>query len=134
MAREVAWTKFHTGAPVHDPRREAELLADLVAHASARDRDPAWVEKFFTAQLAASRAVQTESHTLWRSDPKTRPSTPPQDLRNDLRPRLDALTARLLEALPRKPESELATVAATALGNAGFSPAVIDLATAPLRP
>lgn len=132
IAREVAWTKHHSGAPVFDPEREASLLASLIAEGRARGLDPARVEDFFTAQIAASREVQTELLFAWASG-APRPEHPPLDLRADIRPRLDALTPRLLEALPAAPAAALALAAESHLAAEGFSPAVVGLAVAPLR-
>ena len=141
LAREVAWAKFHSGAPVHDPVREAAILADLVAQGRERGLDPVRVEAFFTAQIAASREVQTELLAGWlamsRKQAPPRPAHPPLDLRADIRPRLDALTPRLLDALvllSATPTHGLADATAATLRLDGFSPAVIALAVAPLHP
>ncbi|MBC8012451.1 MAG: gamma subclass chorismate mutase AroQ [Burkholderiales bacterium] len=144
LAREVAWTKFHSGAPIHDPVREAAILADLVAQGRARGLDHARVEAFFSAQIAASREVQTELLAVWRAPRHDtghdaaqasahRPAHPPLDLRTDIRPWLDALTPRLLDALPTAPRPDLATATADTLRLDGFSATVITLATDPLR-
>lgn len=140
IAREVAWAKFHSGAPVHDPAREAAILADLVAQGRERGLDPVRVEAFFTAQIAASREVQTELIAGWlamsRKQTPPRPAHPPLDLRADIRPRLDALTPRLLDALAQTtfPAPDLAAATASMLRAAGYSPEVVALATAPLLP
>jgi chorismate mutase len=132
IAREVAWTKHHSGAPVLDPEREAALLTSLIAKGRARGLDVTRVEDFFTAQIAASREVQAELLFAWVSD-AARPAHAPLDLRADLRPRLDKLTPLLLESLPAAPAAELALAAERLLTAEGFSPAVIALAVAPLR-
>lgn len=131
LAREVAWTKFHSGAPIHDPSREAAILAGLVAQGRALGLDAAAVETFFSAQLAASREVQRELIAAWRSGAVV-PSRAPLDLAGDIRPQLDALTPRLLALLPAS--LPLADATARTLAARGFSPTVIVLATAPLRP
>lgn len=133
LAREVAWAKHHSGAPVHDPVREAAILAALVSQGRAHGLEPAAVGTFFTAQIAASRRVQEELLAAWRAG-GPRPDHPPLDLRDDIRPRLDALTPKILDALAGHPSPALADDTARALSAAGFSPAVTDLATAPLRP
>lgn len=132
LAREVAWTKFHSGAPVLDPAREDALKAVFVEQARARGLDPHRAEAFIKAQLEASRAVQTELLQDWEN-PASRPSTPPRDLASDLRPALGSLTPRLIAALPFGPRPDLAAAAGSILELDGFSPAVIALATAPLR-
>lgn len=133
IAREVAVSKHHSGAPVHDPAREAAILAGLVAQGRERGFDPVLVESFFHAQIAASRRVQEELLAAWNSDGK-RPDHPPPDLNRELRPRLDALTPRLLDALSAPRPRNLVPLTARALDSAGFSAEVIALATAPLRP
>lgn len=132
IAREVAWTKHHSGAPVLDPEREAALLSALIADGRARGLDTARVEDFFTAQIAASREVQTELLFAWAGG-SSHPDHAPLDLRADIRPRLDVLTPRLLDTLPAAPAPDLALAAERLLTEAGYSPAVIDLAVAPLR-
>ncbi len=133
LAREVAWSKFHSGAPVHDPEREAAILAGIVEQAAASGHDRARAERFFAAQMAASRAVQTELLAAWAAGDAPRPAHPPRDLRTEIRPRLDQLTPRLLQALPRQAEATLAEAGAAALRTAGFSAPVIALAVEPLR-
>ena len=132
LAREVAWAKFHSGAPVLDPAREDALKAAFVQQARARGIAPHRAEVFIAAQLDASRAVQTELLRLW-SYPATRPARPPRDLASDLRPALTSLNPRLIAALPAGPRPELAAATKRVLELDGFSPAVIALATAPLR-
>ena len=77
--------------------------------------------------------MQTELLAAWRAGTAPRPDHPPRDLRTDLRPRLDRVTADLAASLPVGAHPPLAEQIATDLRRAGFSPAVIDLATAPLR-
>ena len=132
LAREVAWTKFHSGAPVLDPAREDALKAVFVEQARARGLDPHRAEAFIIAQLDASRAVQTELLRRW-ANPAARPAHPPRDLASDLRPALGSLTPRLIAALEPDPRPDLAYATERLLRADGFSPAVISLATAPLR-
>lgn len=132
LARDVAWTKFHSGAPVLDPVREDALKASFVEQARARGLDPHRAAAFITAQLDASRAVQSELLLAWEN-PAARPAHPPRDLASDLRPALTALTPRLIAALPPAPRQDLAAATSRILELDGFSPAVIALATAPLR-
>ncbi len=133
LAREVAWAKFHSGAPLPAAARAAALLEDFVKMAAGRGVDTVYARRFFTAQLEASRAAQAELLAAWRADAAPRPDHPPHDLRAYLRPRLDEVTARLARMLPTGAPPPLAAVTATELRRAAFSPAVIALATAPLR-
>lgn len=134
LAREVAWSKFHSGAPVHDPQREAELLDALQRQGEALGLPPARVRRFFEAQIAASRAVQTTQLAAWHAG-APRPAHPPLDLRTDLRPRLDRLTARLLQALadPASADPSLQRRSEELLRVRHYPPEAIALAIAPLR-
>ncbi len=134
LAREVAWSKFHSGAPVHDPEREAELLDALQVQGQALGLPPARVRRFFEAQIAASRAVQTAQLAVWQAG-APRPAHPPPDLRTELRPRLDRVTARLLEALadPASADPSLLRRSEELLRVRHYPPDAIALAIAPLR-
>lgn len=133
LAREVAWAKFHSGAPIHDPVREAALLARIVEQAKATGVDPTRAETFFRAQIEASRLAQEAFIAEWKSAPATRPSRPPRALLTDLRPELDALTPRIIAALPAGPRPDLANAIQRSLVLEGFPPAAAKLAAAPLR-
>ena len=133
LAREVAWVKFGSGAPVHDPVRETALLARIVAQAKETGVDPVRAETFFRAQIEASRLAQETFIAQWKSAPETRPTRPPRDLLTDLRPALDALTPRMIAALPDGPRPDLANAIQRSLVQEGFTPAVAKLAAAPLR-
>jgi cyclohexadienyl dehydratase len=105
----VAAAKWPTHTPVTDPAREA-----VVIHAAGEQaarvglaREP--VENFFAVQIAAARAVQERLTAHWQRDGFDYRG-PPLRLAEDLRPRLDALTAQLLTAL---------YLAAPGLGGAG---------------
>lgn len=133
LAREVAWTKFHSGAPIHDPAREAAMLARIVEQAGAAGVDPARAETFFRAQIAASRLEQETLIARWKTAPETRPAHLPRDLISDLRPALDALTPRMIAALPAGPRPDVANAIQRDLIFDDFSPAVAKLAASPLR-
>ncbi len=131
IARDVAWSKANSGAPVLDVEREWVLLAALVKQGEEAGLPKARVERFFSAQIAASREVQTELLTAWAAGAKARPVTPPLDLRTQIRPRLDALSAELIAALAGVPEDEAPgdrVVVERRLRQRGFSEAVSRLA------
>lgn len=132
IAREVAWTKYLSGAPVHDPARETEILAKLVARGRTLGLDAAFVEKVFASQLAASRQVQAELIEGWNAGAES-PVGPPVELAM-LRLRLDVVTDALLTCFPPAPDAGLARQTTVHLEQDGFSPAVIALAIAPLHP
>jgi chorismate mutase len=97
LAREVAWSKQHTGAPVLDSQREAESLAAIQQQAKTVGLPAGRIKALFAAQMAASRQVQTELLAAWAAG-ATPPATPPLDLRREIRPRLDVLNQQILEA------------------------------------
>lgn len=119
---------------MHDPEREFDLVTQLIRQGNAVGLDSLAIKTFFEAQLAASREVQTELLAAWSAETAPKPTTPPLDLAADLNPRLDALTPSLLEGIFDTPDIAIAETTARALAADGFSAAVIELATAPLRP
>ncbi len=135
LARDVARSKHHSGAPVHDPAREAAILASLTRQATERGLSHRDAESFLTAQIAASRQVQTELLARWANGDPLPPGAP-LDLPTELRPRLDTVTTRLLDTLTathrRGRWTETASHARTALSFAGFSDEAIQTAIAPL--
>ena len=70
IAREVAWAKAQTGAPVLDEEREKAVLAALVKQGEAAGLPKERVERFFGAQIAASREAQTEWLAGWEAGTK----------------------------------------------------------------
>ncbi len=136
VAREVAWIKFENNAPVKDPRREAELLASLVAQGSQAGIPAPLVESFFGAQIRASRQVQSGLIFGWKRG-RPLPAFPPRDLRRDIRPQLDRISADLLRELAggagRCGNPALAGYAERVIRARGFSWYVARIAAAPLR-
>lgn len=104
IARDVAWAKAQSGTPVLDLERERMVLAALVNQGEAAGLSRERVERFFSAQIAASREVQTELLAAWAAGREERPKTPPLDLRTRIRPRLDAVSAELIGLLARVPD------------------------------
>ena len=94
----VAAAKWPSHAPVTDPGREAAVIhaAGERALAVGLAREP--VEAFFAVQIAAARDVQEKLTVHWQRDGFDYQG-PSLRLAEDLRPRLDALTQRLLDAL-----------------------------------
>lgn len=134
IARDVAWAKAQTGAPVLDVEREKAVLAALVKQGEAAGLTRVRVETFFTAQIAASREVQTELLAAWAAGAAERPKTAPLDLKTQIRPRLDAVGAELIAALVALPVGDEGGTAGAqevmrrALLRRGFSEAVSRLA------
>jgi chorismate mutase-like protein len=95
---DVARYKWNAGAAIEDTARENELLATLVAQSADLGVPAARTERFFRAQFAAARQIQQDLFTLWRRQGRGK-LPPAPDLRTDIRPQLDALSAELLRAL-----------------------------------
>jgi cyclohexadienyl dehydratase len=108
----VAAAKWPTHAPVTDPVRESVVIRAAGERAAAVGlaREP--VERLFTVQIAAARAIQERLTTHWQHDGFDYRG-PPLRLAEDLRPRLDALTTRLITAL---------YLAAPVIASAGAAP------------
>ncbi|WP_246075544.1 chorismate mutase [Nonomuraea terrae] len=98
LADEVAAAKFGTASPITDPEREWRLLDDVTERSAAIGLDPRTGVRFFQAQIEAGKTVQRRLHARWLADPASRPRERP-DLATELRPRLDALTPRILRLL-----------------------------------
>ncbi|WP_235854513.1 gamma subclass chorismate mutase AroQ [Nonomuraea aridisoli] len=98
LADEVAAAKFGTDSPITDPARERELLDDVAERSAAIGLDPRAGVRFFQAQIEAGKTVQRRLHARWLADPASLPRRRP-DLATELRPRLDALTPRVLRLL-----------------------------------
>jgi chorismate mutase-like protein len=132
LAREVAWTKFQSGAPISDPARENALIHDLAARAVKAGFSTSGTLIFFSAQIAASRQVQAELIDAWKRG-APRPTTKQLDLKIEIRPRLDAVSDQLLSAFLARPDwlNSPARLQAARLNliSRGFSAAVASLAT-----
>ena len=98
IAADVARSKWNSGTPIEDPKRESDIVAALAGQAGEMGLPVPWAEQFFRAQIEASKNVQRELHARWRAQGQGKFDDAP-DLARDIRPRLDALTPRLLAAL-----------------------------------
>ncbi len=94
LAPEVARTKWNQHAPLEDPAREEQILAQLPVIAGL---DPELARSFFKAQMEASKTVQRQLYQQWQQ--LNQPPFPSARPLSELRPGLDRLTRPLLEAL-----------------------------------
>lgn len=94
---DVARWKRQAKRPVTDPAREAALLAEVADRGAARGFDPAFVRRFFAAQIDAAKEVQQAALDRWKTDGGG-PVGPVRDLAA-LRVRIDRLNAALIDAL-----------------------------------
>lgn len=95
---DVARSKWNSGAPIEDVQRERDIIAALSRQAGDAGLPVPWAEQFFRAQIEASKIVQRALHDRWRRQGQGKFDVAP-DLARDIRPRLDALTPRLLAAI-----------------------------------
>ncbi len=97
LAPDVAWAKFHSNQPLHDPVREASILS--------RAADPV-ERRFFADQMAVSRLIQSRLVAAWKSG-APQPEEPPRSLTSDIRPAIDRIDRLQRHAIARgaKPPS-----------------------------
>jgi chorismate mutase len=98
IADDVAAAKRLSGTAVADPAREQAVIDATVAAALAQGVDPVAAERIMRAQITASKRVQRALLARWRGHPDEAPTTAP-DLARSVRPRLDAVDARLVPAI-----------------------------------
>ena len=94
--RDVAAAKAGSGAPVHDPERERQVVADARDLAERVGASPDLVEGVVVDQMAASRALQEALLESWGDDPPA-PSRPLEEVRVDI----TEATERIVRALAR---------------------------------
>lgn len=132
VSQEVAWAKFVDQLPIKDPAREAELLERMVQQGTALGLPPEFVASFFKSQMAASRMEQMHLTRKWLRG-SSLPTFPPQGLKRDLRPRLDAINTEMLRELARVRASRgLAAYVHKVVRNHGFTYAIATKAASAL--
>lgn len=110
MEPVAAWKHAHS-LPVVDQAREASVLDATVRQAQQLGIDPEAARELFSVQMRFARNIQQHYLRSWR-DGRAR-SGPLRDLDSDLRPALDRIGTRLLQAIYFSlPEFERADFAA----------------------
>lgn len=110
MEPVAAWKHAHH-LPVVDEAREAKVLDATVQQAQRLGMDPAAARALFSLQVQLARRIQQHYLQTWRENGAR--SGPLRDLDGDLRPALDRVGARLLQAIYfALPEFERADFAA----------------------
>lgn len=97
---DVAKHKFNSGAAVEDLPREAQVLAQVTATAEAAGLPRAFAQRFFQAQIDAAKLLQQSRIDAWKAEGRGKFANVP-DLATEIRPLLDGLTPRLIEALKK---------------------------------
>jgi chorismate mutase len=95
---DVARNKWNSGAPIEDLPREREIIESLGRQAATYGLDAAIARDFFRAQIEASKIIQRTRFAAWRARNQP-PFTNVPDLRERIRPALDALTPDMMNAL-----------------------------------
>ena len=131
ISRHVAWVKFQNNLPVRDPKREAEVLATLVQQGEEAGLSAETVQTFFAAQIRASCEEQARLIRLWKRG-GTLPAYPPWDLKRHIRPRIDAISREMVQALRTPPRPGFGRYADGLLRERGFSRGVAGAAVASL--
>jgi cyclohexadienyl dehydratase len=95
---EVAAAKWQTHAPVTDPVREDAVIERAVTRGTELGLAPEGIRALFALQIRLARELEQRRVERWAHNGYDGP-TPARDLPAELRPRLDVLSAELLEAL-----------------------------------
>jgi chorismate mutase len=98
IADQVALIKWDTGTPIEDLRREQSVIAAAVRSAAAHRLSGTYAAAFFADQIEANKLIQYGLLVNWRRSGSA-PQVPRADLQTTIRPELDALDTRLLQAL-----------------------------------
>lgn len=100
LMHEVARWKWNEGKPITDAARERQLLADLEQQGIAHGLDRNRTRAFMAAQIEAAKLIQAADFNTWKKLGQGRFSDA-RDLKTELRPKLDKLSARMLGQLAR---------------------------------
>lgn len=98
IGEEVARAKWDSGKPISDPARESALLEQVRIQAAEAGIPAQWAQQFFRDQIEASKLIQTVLLERWHRTGSA-PTAAPGDLSTSLRPRLDRLSATLIQGL-----------------------------------
>jgi chorismate mutase-like protein len=98
LMQDVARYKWNAKLPIEDAVREKTLIERTTAEAVAMDMCAAYARDVVAAQVAASRALQTEWIARWRAAGQGTFANVP-DLATTQRSAIDAATNSLLKAL-----------------------------------
>ena len=100
LMHDVARGKWNEKKPIDDPAREAAVLEGVLLKASGLGLDLEYARPFFEDQFTAAKIVQRADFELWKGEGRGRFDEVP-DLAGAQRPRIDAATDALLDALAR---------------------------------
>ena len=131
LGTEVARYKWNTGAAIEDPPREKALLDSLRERAAPLGLPQELVDRFFTAQIEASKQLQHELFARWQREHREKFSGI-ADLATAIRPGIDRVTSEMLQTLAQLDRSR-GIVLPVASTMAGISPVAVRTARLPLQ-
>ncbi|MEX3777655.1 chorismate mutase [Pseudomonas sp. MYb118] len=97
IADRVALSKWDSRTPIQDSAREAQVIAAARKQAISRKLNPDEVADLIAAQIEASKLVQYGLLAQWQAAGKA-PDLPRPNLTKEVRPQLDEVQKRLLQA------------------------------------
>ena len=98
VAPDVARTKWNTRAPIKDLGREQQIISAVGAGASGYNVPRDTAERFFRAQIEASKIIQRAMFAEYETSHQP-PFKTIVDLDTEIRPTLDRLTPEMMVAL-----------------------------------
>jgi chorismate mutase len=98
IAKEVAFAKWDSQAPVEDAAREAQLIENAAEDGKSKGLDGPFVSKFFAAQIEANKLVQYSLLASWHRM-GVAPVHSRLDLAVTIRPELDHMQRELVMEL-----------------------------------
>ena len=104
LAREVALAKWDNGAPVEDLARERQVVRAAIAAGREKGLSAEFVNRFFSAQIEATKLIQYALLTKWSGQGKA-PRHPRINLAQRVRPQIDRIQAVLISALVNRTNS-----------------------------
>lgn len=98
LAKQVAFAKWDSRAPVEDPTREAQVIMSAAKVGESKGLNRTFVSDFFAAQIEANKLVQYSLLAAWHRAGGA-PKHQPISLTDDIRPQLDQIEAALIAEL-----------------------------------
>lgn len=98
LAKQVAFAKWDSRAPVEDPTREAQIIMSAAKEGQSKGLNRTFVSDFFAAQIEANKLVQYSLLAAWHRAGGA-PKHQPISLTNDIRPQLDEIETALIAEL-----------------------------------
>ena len=98
LAKQVAFAKWDSRAPVEDLAREAQVIAAAAKEGELKGLNRKFVTNFFSAQIEANKLVQYSLLADWHRAGGV-PKHQPVSLTVDIRPQLGQIEAALIAEL-----------------------------------